>query len=128
RRALHSLPTRRSSDLFESIKTKAKGSDPTLGPSAISAHKRAAKIFDQMAEKFRKAEERKLATALTRMQNLKERTFPGESPQERKQNFLHFYLEDPLFIEQLYAHLDPLDFDFIILKQDGDKSGTENAL
>lgn len=114
--------------IFESIKTKAKGSDPTLGPSAISAHKRAAKIFDQMAEKFRKAEERKLATALTRMQNLKERTFPGGSPQERKQNFLHFYLEDPLFIEQLYAHLDPLDFDFIILKQDGDKSGTENAL
>src|SRR5690606_17622080 len=40
--------------IFERIKTKAKGSDPTLGPSAISAHKRAAKIFDQMAENSEK--------------------------------------------------------------------------
>lgn len=114
--------------IFDTLETKAKASDPTLGPSTIAAHKRAAKILDQLAEKLRKAEERKLATALTRMQDLKKRIFPDGSPQERKDNFLHFYLEDPQFIEKLYTHLDPLNFDFIILKQNDDKSGTENAL
>lgn len=114
--------------IFDAIQTKAKASDPTLGPSAIAAHKRAAKVLHQMAEKLRKAEERKLATSLNRMQDLKKALFPEGSPQERKNNFLRFYLEDPQFIEKLYTYLDPLDFDFIILKQDGDKSGTKNAL
>lgn len=116
------------SRIFEDIETKAKASDPTLRPSAIAAHKRAAKILDQMAEKLRKAEERKLSTALNRMQDLKKALFPAGSPQERKNNFLEFYLADRQFIEKLYTHLDPLEFDFIILKQNDDKSGTEDSI
>lgn len=107
----------RLGEIFSKIEEKARTSDPTLGPSAIAAHKRSVKILDQFAEKLRKAEERKLATALARMQDFKKALFPNGSPQERESNFLRFYLEDPKFIEKLYAHLDPLDFDFIILRQ-----------
>ncbi len=107
--------------IFMDIEEKAALADMTLKPSAIAAQHRAMKILDQFSGKLRKAEERKLATVLTRMQDLKERLFPGGSPQERKSNFLTFYLEDPEFIEKLYDHLDPLDFDFIILRNDGGK-------
>ena len=104
-------------EIFAIIEQKAKVADPTLGPSANAAHKRAQKIMEQMAEKLRKAEERGLATALNRMQDLKRTLFPGGSPQERKNNFMQFYLADPQFIEKLYAHLDPLNYDFIILRK-----------
>lgn len=115
-------------ELFSAIGEKAKVADPTLEPSAIAAHKRSVKIVDQFAQKLRKAEERNLSTALTRMQDLKKTLFPEGVPQERKNNFLQFYLEDPQFIEKLYTHLDPLDFDFIILKHNEDKSRTEGGL
>lgn len=114
--------------IFATIEQKAKTADTTLGPSAIAAHKRALKIIDQMANKLRKAEERNLSIALNRMKELKAALFPGASPQERKNNLLQFYLEDPQFIEKLYDHLDPLDFDFIILKYNDDKSRAEGGL
>jgi bacillithiol biosynthesis cysteine-adding enzyme BshC len=103
--------------IFFEVERKARATDPTLVPSALAAHKRSIKIIEQFSEKLRKAEERTLATALTQMQDLKNALFPNGNPQERKNNFLMFYLEDPKFIEKLYAHLDPLDFDFIILRQ-----------
>lgn len=115
-------------DIFAVIEQKAKSADPTLGPSAIAAHKRALKIMDQMANKLRKAEERNLSTDLMRMKDLKRVLFPEGSPQERKNNLLQFYLEDPQFVDKLYTHLDPLNFDFIILKHNEDKSRTEGGL
>jgi len=107
------------SRIFEEVGRKAKVADPTLQPSAAAAESRALKILDQFARKLRKAEERHLSIALTQMQDLKKILFPGGNPQERKNNFLLFYLEDPEFIEKLYSYLDPLDFDFIILRKDG---------
>src|SRR5690606_21999768 len=109
-------------DIFQAIEEKAALADLTLKPAAVAAHKRASKILGQFSTKLRKAEERKLRTALDRMQHLKQRLFPHGSPQERISNFLQFYLEDPAFIDKLYPHLDPLDFDFIMLRTNGDKS------
>ena len=51
------------------------------------------------------------------MEDIKERLFPGGSAQERIVNFLMFYLEDPDFIEKLYAHLDPLDYRLVVLRK-----------
>jgi bacillithiol biosynthesis cysteine-adding enzyme BshC len=102
--------------IFEDIAQKGKLIDPTLKNSARAAHSRAMKILDQFSEKLRKAEERHMVTALGQMKDLKERLFPGGSPQERKENFLRFYLEDDTFLEELYDHLDPFDFNFIMLR------------
>lgn len=105
------------SQIFEKIEDKAHQIDPTLKGSAIAANSRSRKILDQFAGKLRKAEERNMEAALRQMQDLKEILFPGGSPQEREDNFLLFYLEDPDFIQKLYEHLDPLDFSFIILRK-----------
>lgn len=102
--------------VFKDIAQKGVLIDPTLKNSAMAANSRAMKILDQFSEKLRKAEERNMAMALGQMQDLKTRLFPGGSPQERKENFLRFYLEDDQFLENLYEHLDPFHFHFIMLR------------
>ncbi|UCS94824.1 bacillithiol biosynthesis cysteine-adding enzyme BshC [Echinicola marina] len=108
--------------LFEKMGEEAAEIDPTLKPSSEAAKTRAVKVLEHFGKKLRKAEERNLETALRQMQDLKELLFPGGTPQERKNNFLEFYLADNDFIASLYHHFDPLDFNFIILEQDGRKS------
>lgn len=108
---------RQLTEIFDQVKAKAKKSDPTMEYSAEAAKFRALKIMDQFSVKIRKAEERKASSALNKMRDLKQTLFPGGQPQERLENFLQFFLEDPQFIEKLYEHLDPLDFNFIILRR-----------
>jgi len=93
--------------------------DPTLKNSSEAAKVRALKVLDHFGKKLRKGEERNMETALRRMRELKENLFPGGTPQERKNNFLEFYLADKQFIDKLYKLFDPLDFDYIILEKNG---------
>ena len=49
---------------------------------------------------------------------LKEKLFPSNGLQERKDNFMAFYLkygED--FIETLKAHFDPLEKSFVVIEE-----------
>ncbi|WP_186755834.1 bacillithiol biosynthesis cysteine-adding enzyme BshC [Echinicola salinicaeni] len=108
--------------IFENMGEEASEIDATLKPSSEAAKTRALKVLEHFGKKLRKAEERNLETALRQMQDLKGLLFPGGTAQERKNNFLEFYLEDNDFIASLYEHFDPLDFNFIILEQDGRKS------
>src|SRR5690606_15712870 len=87
--------------VFGQIRVKAQQSDPTLDYAAEAAKTRALKIMGHFAVKLRKAEERKASSAIKKMQDLKSILFPGGSPQERRENFLQFFLEDPEFIEKL---------------------------
>ena len=102
---------------FEQARLVAKELDPTLNDAAEAAKVRALKIMEHLSGKLRKAEERNKATALRQMEDIKGRLFPGGGAQERIVNFLMFYLEDPDFIEKLYAHLDPLDYGFVVLRK-----------
>ncbi|MBD8489612.1 bacillithiol biosynthesis cysteine-adding enzyme BshC [Echinicola sp. CAU 1574] len=107
------------SAIFEQMGEEAERVDPTLQHAAEAAKTRALKILNHFGKKLRQGEERNLATDLQRMQALKEILFPGGTPQERKNNFLEFYLKDERFIEKLYTHFDPLDFNYIILEDNG---------
>ncbi|WP_215225276.1 bacillithiol biosynthesis cysteine-adding enzyme BshC [Echinicola shivajiensis] len=109
--------------IFEKMGKEAAEIDPTLKSSAEAAKTRALKVLEHFGKKLRKGEERNLETALRQMKDLKDILFPGGTAQERKVNFLEFYLENDDFISSLYQSFDPLDFDFIILEQDGRKSG-----
>lgn len=90
--------------------------DQTLGYSFEAASVRALKIVDQLASKLRKAEERKHAHEISLRETIAQHLFPGGAPQERVENFMKFYLDNPHFVEVLFEVFDPLDFDFIILK------------
>jgi len=53
------------------------------------------------------------------LEGILEKLFPGGNPQEREDNFLNFYINNPDFINELIDHLDPFDLKYNILKEDG---------
>ncbi|MDN3668859.1 bacillithiol biosynthesis cysteine-adding enzyme BshC [Echinicola jeungdonensis] len=109
------------SDLFDELGESAAEIDPSLNPSSEAAKVRANKVLDHFGKKLRRAEEKRLEIGLRQMGEIKEILFPGGVAQERKDNFLPYYLENSGFIEELHQNFDPLEFDFIILEKDGSK-------
>lgn len=102
--------------LFSDAANKVVHLEKSLGNAFAAAEVRAQKILDQMADKVRKAEEKRLSTTIRQREELQEYMYPGGSPQERVENFMKFYLEDRDFVEKLFDLFDPLDFDYMILR------------
>ncbi len=102
-------------EVFAQIVAKALEVDPTL-EGAIEAEKvKMLKALSNLETRIKKAEERKFETSIQQLLGLKEKLFPGGSQQERKDNFLNFYLNDPAFIEKLFRAFDPLDLRFNVV-------------
>lgn len=103
------------SEVFAAIVQKAREVDPTL-EGAIEAEKtKTLKSISNLEARIKKAEERKFDTSIGQLMGLKEKLFPGGSQQERKDNFLNFYLNDPEFIDKVFAVFDPLDLRFNVV-------------
>ena len=101
--------------LFNAISLKATAIDVTL-KSVVEAEKaKQTNALENLEKRIKKAEERNFETAITQLLNLKEKIFPGGILQERKENFLNFYLNDPSFIKILLQEFDPLDFQMNII-------------
>lgn len=113
--------------LFLSMEEKAVSLDPTLVNAVRAALSRSDKIIDQLGVKFRKASERKQGDAIRQIFEIKAALFPLGTLQERKVNFLEFYLGDNHFIDKLYKTFDPLDFNFIILQEDGSEESAKEG-
>ncbi|MFS0490209.1 bacillithiol biosynthesis cysteine-adding enzyme BshC [Leadbetterella byssophila] len=102
-------------ELFDSIIRKAISVDPTL-KGAIEAEKvKMSKGISNLEARIKKAEERKFETSIQQLMGVKEKLFPGGSQQERKDNFLNFYLNNPGFLDLLFETFDPLDYRFNVL-------------
>ncbi len=103
--------------LFEKIKLRAYKIDPTLGPSSEAVKARLQRALNNLENKFIKAEKRNHEGALSQIENLRNKYFPGGGLQERTENFGLFYLKyGDQFIAELIRHFKPLDFKFTILE------------
>lgn len=91
--------------------------DPTLERTVLAETRRFANAVERLQKKMRRAEERNQATGVSQLLAVKNELFPGNSLQERTENFLTFYLNDKTFIQQLLDAFDPLDFRMQILLQ-----------
>ncbi|EON75117.1 hypothetical protein ADIS_4288 [Lunatimonas lonarensis] len=105
--------------LYEKIRHRLGGADPTLEAAVLAAETRGRKMLGQLAVKLRKAEEKKHQVAIRRIGEVKAALFPGGSPQERKENFLGFYLDRPEILSEFLATFDPLDFRVVVMDLDG---------
>lgn len=103
--------------LFDQMTAKVSEMDKTLEGAFQAGKVRATKIMEQLASKVRKAEERKQSASIRQREAIHAYCYPGGSPQERVENFMKFYLKDPNFLQELFETFDPLDFDFMILKE-----------
>lgn len=105
--------------IFEEIIEKIKMIDGSLTGYIKAEESKVLKNFDQIEKRLKKAEERNQEMAINQLMGLKEKLFPNGSLQERHQNFLNFYINNPQFIEELLEHLDPFDFKFHVLFEEG---------
>jgi len=102
--------------IFEQIKAKAIALDKSLEASVAAEYQKTLKSIEHLEKRFEKAEERNQQTQITQLLNLKEKLFPEGNLQERKDNFLNFYLNYPSFLEDLHAHVQPFEFGFRVLE------------
>ena len=98
--------------IFDEIMEQSSKVDPTLGQLVTAEKVRSEKRIQKIEKKLLKAEKRNQETTVKRIGSIKKQLFPGGSLQERKDNFLNYYLEDPYFIQACLASCDPLDFRF----------------
>ena len=108
--------------IFDQKAIEAAGLEKSLGNAFEAGKVRALKILDQMSDKLRKAEERKLEVQLERGKAIDAFVKPGGSPQERVVNMMQFYLSDEALIQKLLDCFDPLDFRMMVLEHDIDQS------
>ena len=104
--------------IFDEIKSKAIAVDKTLELFVEAQKREAFKILGNIDKKLVRALENKESEGVNQVLNLHSKLFPDGSLQERRDNFLNFYLNKPDFVETLLQLLDPLDFQFNILVEE----------
>jgi bacillithiol biosynthesis cysteine-adding enzyme BshC len=105
-------------ELFEKLSVKISLVDKSLEGFVLAERQKALKILEGIEKKVRKAYEDKLKIEIEQLSVGKSKLFPGDGLQERTDNFLNFYMNDPAFIDKLKNYIDPFDFAFHILKED----------
>jgi bacillithiol biosynthesis cysteine-adding enzyme BshC len=105
------------SRVFKEVEAKAAQVDKSLEGFIGKQEKAAIKSLQNIEKRLKKSEERNQETAVKQLENLKDKLFPGGTLQERKENFLNFYINNPDFVNELLEYLDPLDFRFNILNE-----------
>ena len=104
-------------EFFESLKQKATLIDGSLTGFIGAEGAKSFKSLDTISKRMKKAEEQNNETAMNQIDSLKEKLFPNGSLQERHDNFLNFYLNNPNFINEVMHHFDAFEFKFNILKE-----------
>jgi bacillithiol biosynthesis cysteine-adding enzyme BshC len=104
--------------VFSKIKDKAGEADKSLEGFVISEQKKGEKSIENIQKRIKKAEEQKHEVAIKQIKSILDKLFPNGSLQEREDNFLNFYINNPDFIDELVQMLDPFKLKFNVLTDD----------
>ncbi len=105
--------------LFELLKQRADSIDKTLNAFVSAQGKRTINGLEKIEQKLLRAEKRLHTDKLRQIEAIKDAWFPNGNLQERTDNFLNFYQQDPGFIQKLIDTFDPFDYRFNILIDNG---------
>lgn len=106
---------RELNELFDKALNQAKEIDITLERTVLGEHRKSEKALEKIEKKLLKAERRNQEVLVNRIYAIKEYLFPDGAPQERKDNFLNFFLNDPEFVNLCLESFDPFDYRFHLL-------------
>lgn len=93
--------------IAEQMKQTAKNVDSTLCQHIEAITESYRRKVEKAEKKLLRAEKRKHIEVKTQISKITDEAFPGGTLQERKANFLSFYVENPNFIKNLIEVLDP---------------------
>lgn len=103
------------SEVFEGLRTRIAALDKSLGPFVAAEGQRTMNSLEKIERSIRRAEKRIHTDKLRQIEHVKDALFPGEGLQERSENFLNFYQQDPHFIQKLLDSFDPFEFKFNVI-------------
>ena len=105
----------RINSVFDQVLNQASEVDRTLEQMVAAERKRAQNSIRKVEKKILKAEKRNQETLVNRIYAIKESLFPGGAPQERKDNFLNFYIPDNQFVDNCLEAFDAFDYRFHLI-------------
>ena len=94
----------------DSLLQKAIKADKSFFPAIEAEISKINKGLEDLGKRLNKALESRHETELNKLQNLKRKLFPNNELQERSDNFLNFYINNPDFISLLHQDFDPFEF------------------
>lgn len=101
---------------FKSLYVLAEQTDPSFVGAVKAQETKQKRGLDRLEKRLLRAQKRKLRDHVNRMTDIQNELFPGQSLQERNQNFSELYLErGEALIPELLGALDPLQLEFSIL-------------
>lgn len=103
---------------FDSIKLKVQEIDKSLEGFAMSEFKKTEKGVINIQKRLKNAEEQKQSVAINQLKGVLDKLFPNGNPQEREDNFLNFYINNPGLIDELISQLNPFELKYNILTED----------
>ncbi|MEQ1743824.1 MAG: bacillithiol biosynthesis cysteine-adding enzyme BshC [Saprospiraceae bacterium] len=105
--------------LYNELANKAQLIDPTLVSLIRAEEVKAVAQMQHLEGRLVRAEKQKHEVAINQLRGLKEKLFPGNSLQERTDNFIPYYLKyGDQFFETLQSNLDPLESGFVVLEEE----------
>jgi bacillithiol biosynthesis cysteine-adding enzyme BshC len=102
-------------EIFKKIQQKALQIDKSLEGAIAAEEQKTVKSLENLEKRLQKAEERNQETQITQVLGIKEKLFPNGALQERTDNFLNFYLNNPQWLDNVHDLIDPWDFNFQII-------------
>jgi bacillithiol biosynthesis cysteine-adding enzyme BshC len=102
-------------DTFHKLQVRAELIDKSLMALVGAEEKKALNSLEKIEHKFLRAEKRLHADKLRQIEAVKDALFPNGNLQERVDNVLNYYPENAKFIQALFEHFDPFDFQFNVL-------------
>ena len=102
---------------IEKIIDKSKKIDKSLNGKILAFKKKTINEINSLEKRLIKEEKKNHQKSLNELDKIISKLFPDNILQERKENFLNYYLSDKNFIETLIKTLDPLKFYFNIISK-----------
>jgi bacillithiol biosynthesis cysteine-adding enzyme BshC len=102
--------------IFDQLRDRASLLDKSLAPFVAAEGQRTLNSLEKIERNMVRAEKRVHADKFRQIETVKDALFPSDGLQERTDNFLNFYQQDPHFIQKLLDNFDPFDFQFNVLR------------
>ena len=105
-------------NFYDSLHKQAIAVDSTLGKHVEALRSQSIYSLQELEKKMLRAERRKFSDQQNQIRTIKEKLFPGNSLQERIDNFMYYYAKwGKDFLQQVYEHAPSFGEEFVVLTE-----------
>ena len=106
------------SEVYDEIALATKKIDGSLVATVEAEKAKQLKAIENLEGRLKKAEKNKFDTGIKQVKALREKLFPNNGLQERKENFLTFYTKYGMsYFDYLIENLDPFEKGLMVIKE-----------